>query len=94
MNPYRSTPWCRRNMGREPDRTQAWQLSILFFLPGGNSHACSCELLDGEAKFWLEPEIELARNFRLTGVQLQEARALIEVNVDEIRAAWHRHFPG
>ena len=33
---------------------------------------------DGEAKFWLEPEIELARNFRLSRAQLQEAEKLIE----------------
>jgi hypothetical protein len=26
---------------------------------------------DGEAKFWLEPEIELARNFRLSQAQLR-----------------------
>lgn len=49
---------------------------------------------DGEAKFWLEPEIELAGNFRLTPVQLNEARRLIEEHCDEFKAAWRKHFPG
>ncbi|MDT8427400.1 MAG: DUF4160 domain-containing protein [Pseudomonadales bacterium] len=49
---------------------------------------------DGEAKFWLEPEIELARNFRLSRAQLQEAERLIEENSDEFKAAWKKHFPG
>lgn len=48
---------------------------------------------EGEAKFWLEPQIGLAGNFRLSGVQLREIRILIEDNVDEFRAAWRRHFP-
>ena len=47
---------------------------------------------DGEAKFWLEPELELARNYRLTRVQLREIETIIEENQDEFRAAWRRHF--
>lgn len=49
---------------------------------------------DGEAKFWLEPEIGLARNFRLSQAQLREARRLIEEHHDEFKAAWRKHFPG
>ena len=49
---------------------------------------------DGEAKFWLEPEIDLASNHRLTEQQLVEIRQVIEERKDEIVAAWHRHFPG
>lgn len=49
---------------------------------------------DGEAKFWLEPKIELARNFRLSQTQLREARKLIEEQYDEFKAAWRKHFPG
>ena len=47
---------------------------------------------DGEAKFWLEPQIELARNFRLSRVQLREIEQIIEDHQDEFRAAWNRHF--
>lgn len=43
----------------------------------------------GEAKFWIEPEIELADNYGLRGPDLQTARRLIEEHEDEIRDAWH-----
>jgi hypothetical protein len=47
---------------------------------------------DGEAKFWLEPEIELAASSGLSDVKLANIRRLIEEREDEIRAAWLRHF--
>jgi hypothetical protein len=49
---------------------------------------------DGEAKFWLEPQIELAKNYRLSRSQLREVEKIIEDQQDEFRAAWHRHFGG
>jgi hypothetical protein len=49
---------------------------------------------DGEAKFWLEPEIELARNFHLSRAQLQETEKLIEEHCDEFKAAWKKYFSG
>jgi hypothetical protein len=49
---------------------------------------------DGEAKFWLEPRIELTRNFRLSPAQLREVERLIEEHFDEFKAAWKKHFPG
>lgn len=33
---------------------------------------------EGEAKFWLEPEIELARNYRYSRKQLKEIEILVE----------------
>lgn len=47
---------------------------------------------DGEAKFWLEPTVELAKNYGLTERHLQRVRELIEEHEDEIRSAWRRHF--
>lgn len=47
---------------------------------------------DGEAKFWLEPRLELARNYRFTKVQLREIQIIIEGHVDELRTAWNHHF--
>jgi len=47
---------------------------------------------DGEAKFWLEPEIEPAKSYRLTRAKLRDAEEIIEEHRDELRAAWHRHF--
>ena len=46
----------------------------------------------GEAKFWIEPEIELARNHHLTSRDLERIRKLVEEHEDVIRAAWNRHF--
>lgn len=46
----------------------------------------------GEAQFWLEPAISLARNYRLTSAELQKMERIIEAHYDEIVAAWHRHF--
>ena len=47
---------------------------------------------DGEAKFWLEPEIELAVSYNLKSKDLTKVRALTEEHADEIRAAWRKHF--
>ena len=47
---------------------------------------------DGEAKFWLEPQIELARNHRLSGVQLRQIQTIVEAHSDELIEAWHQHF--
>lgn len=47
---------------------------------------------DGEAKFWLEPEIELAYNYKLARSQLREVEVIIEEHLEEIRNAWHDRF--
>jgi hypothetical protein len=46
----------------------------------------------GEAKFWMEPEIELAQNYGLSGGDLRDIQRLIEEHTDEITGAWARHF--
>ena len=48
----------------------------------------------GEAKFWLEPDVELARNFRLSRAQFKTCEQIIEDRYDELIAAWHKHFSG
>ena len=48
----------------------------------------------GEAKFWLDPAISLARNYGLTEQRLAKVRSLIQEHEDEIRIAWRSHFPG
>ena len=47
---------------------------------------------DGEAKFWLEPKIELAMSVGLTRQQVDTALALVRKHEHEIRAAWKTHF--
>ena len=48
---------------------------------------------DGEAKFWLEPEIELAVNQGLSATELNELRKIAEERQDEFREHWRKHFP-
>jgi hypothetical protein len=43
----------------------------------------------GEAKFWIEPEIELARNHNLTRLHLKDIEAIIEEHCDEFKNAWN-----
>ncbi|MCY3727371.1 MAG: DUF4160 domain-containing protein [Nitrospira sp.] len=47
---------------------------------------------EGEAKFWLEPEIELAKNYRYSSRNLNHIEKLIEEHYHEIINAWERHF--
>ncbi|OGT19256.1 MAG: hypothetical protein A2V90_08925 [Gammaproteobacteria bacterium RBG_16_57_12] len=49
---------------------------------------------DGEAKFWLEPEIELAKNYHYSRRQLKDIESLIEAHFNEIIRAWQQHFSG
>jgi hypothetical protein len=47
---------------------------------------------NGEAKFWLEPNIELAQNYGLSQPELNDVLRLIGEREDVIRRAWHDHF--
>jgi hypothetical protein len=47
---------------------------------------------DGEAKYWLDPRIELARNYGLSPQDLGKVEQLIEEHEEEIRDAWSKHF--
>jgi Domain of unknown function (DUF4160) len=47
---------------------------------------------DGEAKFWLEPEIELAKSCNYSKKQLKAVKLLVEEHYNEIIDAWKQHF--
>ena len=49
---------------------------------------------DGEAKYWLEPAVELAHNHGLDERQLRLAKAIVEAWADDIRKSWKQHFGG
>ena len=49
---------------------------------------------DGEAKFWLEPELQLSKTYRYSRQQLKEIESLIEEHYHELIDAWHSHFGG
>ena len=46
----------------------------------------------GEAKFCLEPRLELAKNYGLSAATLAKAQRLIEERESESREAWQKHF--
>lgn len=48
----------------------------------------------GEAKFWLEPSIELAQSAGLSRREIGEALQLVQEHENDIRNAWRKHFPG
>ena len=47
---------------------------------------------DGEAKFWMTPNIEIAVNQGLSQKQLSDALALVHSHRKEITHAWRIHF--
>ena len=47
---------------------------------------------NGEAKYWMEPHIELAAHKGLGANQLNEISKVIEERQNEIRDSWQRHF--
>jgi len=46
----------------------------------------------GEAKFWLEPQIELAKNYNLSRKELKEIEVIIEEYHSDFIKAWEEHF--
>jgi len=47
---------------------------------------------NGEAKFWIEPEIEVAQSHGLSQSELNAALRLIREHENDIRNAWREHF--
>lgn len=47
---------------------------------------------EGEAKFWIDPRIELARSHGLSDRDLARIESIVEDHEQEIRDAWTRHF--
>ncbi len=47
---------------------------------------------DGEAKFWLTPDVTLATSTGLTPRQLNEAKLVVQTHLKEINDAWIHHF--
>jgi Domain of unknown function (DUF4160) len=49
---------------------------------------------DGEAKFWLSPNVQHAHNIGLSLPRIKEAERLVETRQQEIIDAWNNHFGG
>ena len=48
----------------------------------------------GEAKFWLEPSVEMAMNRGIAEQDIKVITKQIKERTDEIKDAWKRHFEG
>jgi len=48
---------------------------------------------NGEAKFWLEPTIELAQHTGLSQREINEALRIVKEHENDIRSSWYKHFP-
>ena len=48
--------------------------------------------VEGEAKVWIDPRIEVARNHGLDAKTVSTALELIREREDEIRKSWNEHF--
>ena len=70
-----------------------WKGYRLFFFSREEQRAhVHVHCADGEAKIWLEPKVEAAQNYGLSGSQLTEVLQLVKDRVDEIRGAWNEYF--
>ena len=49
---------------------------------------------DGEAKFWLEPSVEIVANYGLKDTDLGRVRRVVDERREEIKDAWRSHFAG
>lgn len=47
---------------------------------------------DGEAKFWIEPEIELATSKGLSAATTSRLKDVVSEHIEEIHNAWNDHF--
>lgn len=47
---------------------------------------------EGEAKFWITPEVSLVRNYGFSQNQISELKKVIEEHKDDIKNAWTEHF--
>ncbi len=48
---------------------------------------------EGEAKFWLEPTVELSVNYNLSSQKLSEIEKIVKEHEDEFKRAWKQFFP-
>jgi hypothetical protein len=47
---------------------------------------------DGEAKFWVVPEVKLVENFGFSKRQITELTKIVKGHRDDIENSWKKHF--
>jgi hypothetical protein len=90
------TPTIKENMidtrQNGSNDSQRKGLPLLFLFAGGVSTRVHTACPDGEAKHWLEPHLELAKNYNLSRTQLKEIESIVEVHYEAFRRAWQEHL--
>ena len=69
-------------------------IRVFFFSREESRMHVHVQSAQGEAKFWMEPRIELQANYGLAEREIARIREVLERRQDEIRRAWRTHFPG
>jgi hypothetical protein len=83
---------CHPRPGMSPTVFRDGPFRFFFFSREEERLHIHVQSADGEAKFWIEPEIELARNYQLNDQDLSRVLQLVVDHEQEIRDAWRRHF--
>ena len=65
---------------------------FLFFSREENRIHIHVTSPDGEAKFWMAPEISLAKNYGFSQNQITELKKVIGEHENVIKNAWAEHF--
>jgi hypothetical protein len=68
------------------------QFRFFFFSREESRMHIHAQSPDGEAKIWMEPEIEIAVNHGLPEKEVNTVLRLAREHEDEIRRAWRAHF--
>jgi hypothetical protein len=88
------TKWQWIVCAHESDGIQMEGVSVLFFSREEQRPHIHAIYPDGEAKFWLEPAVDLARNYGLSQTQITELNRIVEEKRNDILDAWRKHFAG
>ena len=83
---------CHRRTSMSPTVFRDGPFRFFFFSREEERLHIHVQSADGEAKIWIEPEIELARNYELSDQDLSRVLQLVIEHEQEIRDAWYRHF--
>ncbi len=77
-----------------PTVLRVGRLRFYFFTREEERVHIHVEAPEGEAKFWIEPEVELALNRGLSERDIHTAVNIIKEHRNELRSAWRQHFGG
>lgn len=75
-----------------PTVFKAGGLRFYFFSREEQRMHVHVQASSGEAKYWLDPDIELAENHGLSLRVLNRATRLLREHEDEVRRSWQEHF--